>query len=147
MKKELIDLFGLEGLTEESSDTEILDAIKKQVELLKQSENQAKKQVENSVKDIVKQHVQQGRIPQNMVKTYETIGITSGLDALTSVLGSIQPKMRLVDMIKTEGKSGVEGQKDKSKWDLDDYRMYAPNELRDNQNLYNELFEKKYVTK
>jgi len=55
--------------------------------------------------------------------------------------------MRLIDMIKNESKQVVVGQKEKSQWGLDDYRMHAPNELRDNPKLYDELYEKEYGVK
>ena len=147
MKQELIDLFGLSNLTEQSSDTEVIDAIKVQFEALKQNANAGKKQVENSVKDIVRIAVQQNKIPHNMTDTYVNIGMSTGIDSLTSVLGNIQPKMRLIDMIKNESKQVVVGQKEKSQWGLDDYRMHAPNELRDNPKLYDELYEKEYGVK
>jgi len=147
MKKELIDLFGLEGLTELSTDTEVLDAIKAKLEEMKQLAEAGKKQVENNVKSIVKSAVQSGKIQHNMSATYEKIGMTSGLDSLSTILDSINPRMSIVNMIATAKKTDIVGVKNKAQWGLDDYRMHAPNELRDNPKLYDELYEKEYGSK
>jgi ATP-dependent protease ClpP protease subunit len=147
MKKELIDLFGLQGLTEESPDTDVLEAIKQQLETLKQSAEVGKKMVENNVKQTVQAAVQQRKIPQNMVNTYENIGMTTGLDALTSILDSIKPKASILSMITSEKQMDSSSPKNKSQWGLDEYRMHAPNELRDNPKLYDELYEKEYGVK
>ena len=147
MKKELISLFELENLTEESSDTAVIDAIKTKYEHVKQGAESGKKQVENSVKQMVKAAQNAGKIPSNMVETYVKIGMTSGVEVLTSVLNGIKAPLSIMSQMKLELEGKTPEGKTKTDWTLEDYRMHAPNELRDNPKLYDELYDKAFGQK
>lgn len=148
MKKELIEMFGLKGLSEESSDTAVLQGIQNVFDDLNGKVNENN---EMAIKSLVDNAIRENKIYSSMRETYETIGKTSGVDALSAVLSSITNKRPITDLIVGGKGSSNEATasanpaiKNKKDWNLDDYRMYAPNELRDNPTLYDQLIEKEY---
>lgn len=148
MKKELIDAFELTGITEETPDAEFVEAVISKFNGLKQDVDQNR---DNTIKSMLDNAEKEGKIISSLRSTYETVGKTSGIEALTSILSSINVRKPIVQFIKPEAKhqqsnptSTVGINKNKRDWTLDDYRMYAPGELKDNPGLYNQLVEKEY---
>jgi len=89
----------------------------------------------------------EGKITAELRSTFEMVGKTTGIDALSSILGGIVKRPSILSMIKNEpkGEAGTNAMvKSKKDWTLEDYRMYAPKELRDNNKLYGQLVEKQY---
>lgn len=148
MKKELIEMFGLKGLTEESSDTAFLQGIKSLFDDLTGKVNENN---EASIKSLIDNAIKENKIHANMRETYEKIGKTSGVEALSDILSSMQTKRPIVDYI-VGGKGELSEHtdikhpemKNKKDWTIEDYRMYSPKELRDNPDLYKRLADKEY---
>jgi len=146
MKKELIDAMGLTGITEETPDTEFIQAVVNKYNGLKQEVDQDRG---DTIKSMLDDAQKSGKITSNLRETYEAVGKTSGIEALSSILSSIGVRTPIIQMIKTESKHQQSTptstiNKNKRDWTLEDYRMYAPKELRDNTKLYNELVEKEH---
>jgi len=111
MKKELIEAFQLIGVTAESSDTAVLAALQAK---FKVSEDQlavlvaeAKTKKEASIKALLDLAAKDGKITAENRQTFEGIGQTSGIEALTLVLGGMGVKSPIVDRLKPEGKGGA----------------------------------------
>lgn len=145
MKKLLIDTFGLQGVTEESTDEEVLQKL---VELIESLKKEGETNTDAGVSAIVNAALKEGKITANMVSTYKQIGKTSGLTVLSSVLATLKnPVIDLSSLIKAESKTqpiSGSNKNDKTKWTLDDYRKYAPQMLKDNPKLYQELCKQEY---
>lgn len=65
--------------------------------------------------------------------TFQYIGERLGVEVLRGVLDSMHGAVRLSEVINLPD--------DKSRWTLEMYRKYAPDELRDNPTLYKRLVE------
>jgi ATP-dependent protease ClpP protease subunit len=144
MKKLLIDTFKLQGVTEDSTDEEVLAKLMEHIDTIKK---ESETNTDAGVSAMVNAALKDGKITANMVSTYKQIGKTSGLTVLSSVLATLKsPVLDLSSLIKAENKTqSVSGNKnDRTNWGLDDYRKYAPQMLRDNPKLYDELYNKEY---
>lgn len=116
MKKELIDAFGLKGLTAESSDTAVLAALqakfKENEDRLTTLENEAKAKQAASIKALLDGAAKEGKFKAEERATYELIGEKSGVAALTTVLAGMGAKTPIVMRLKPEGKgAGADGEK------------------------------------
>jgi ATP-dependent protease ClpP protease subunit len=140
MKKELIELLRLGGVTEESSDTEVLEKVK---EKFTQLEKDLKKGTEEGINALISNAQKQFKIPVNMAETYREIGRKSGLNVLSSVLESIPVPRSIMSMIKPDSKTAG-FQKDKSQWTLEDYRKHDPKAFERNPKLFDELYKKEF---
>lgn len=146
MKKKLIDKFNLVGVTEESSDDEIIQQLSEKFETLK-------KQTENSTEEIVNSMLLKARqdckITATQEQTYKQIGLKNGISALSEVLNNtnrmpsitatLQAYKQHTPEHKAQGKD-----KDRREWTLEDYRKYAPQELRANPQLYAKLADQEF---
>ena len=145
MKKLLIETFNLQGVTEESTDAEVLAKMGEMVENLKNQNNQETDTTVNAMLDTA---LKAGTITAAMKDTYRTIGKTSGIAVLSSVLSGLkQSSINIASLIKTDAKAQANAsdrRHNRTQWTLEDYRKYAPNELRDNPQLYNDLCKQEY---
>ena len=148
MKKDLIDAFELTGITEETPDAEFVQAVVCKYNALKQKVDE---DLDNTIKSMLDDAQKAGKITSNLRSTYETVGRSSGIEALSSILSGITVRQPIVNQIKPEAKhqqqtpeSSIGINKNKKDWSLDDYRMFAPKELKDNPGLYNQLADKEY---
>lgn len=121
MKKELIEAFGLEGVTAESSDTAVLAALqakfKTQSDRLDALEANAKTQKETAIKNALDAAEKAGKITAATRETYKTIGEASGVEVLNTVLAGIGVKPTIVSQIKPEGNGSATPQAGKDwKW-------------------------------
>ena len=139
MKKELIEKFALEGVTEENSDSEVIDKLLEKFEELKSN---SEKETEEKVEAVIKKAQQKGVTISNY-QMYKQIGLTSGVSVLETVLNNIQP-VNINDMIKNH--VSANGAKSKSEWTLEDYRKNDPGALKDNPKLFDELYKNEYGT-
>ncbi|MDT8346859.1 MAG: ATP-dependent Clp protease proteolytic subunit, partial [Flavobacteriaceae bacterium] len=130
MKKPLIESLNLEGVTEQSSDTAVIQAVQSQIAALRSAVDQEKQarltleknadaQLEAVVEPLLDQAIKQGKITAEQKPTYKTIAKASGIEALNTVLGNISQRSPIVaDMAvgKTSTTSGREG------WDFDKWQ-------------------------
>ncbi|MFV0378339.1 MAG: Clp protease ClpP [Mangrovibacterium sp.] len=126
MKKELIETFGLEGVTAESSDTAVLAALqakfKSQNDRLTALETKAKAEKEAGIKTALDAAEKAGKITAATRPTYQGIGETSGVEALNTVLASIGTKTPIAGFIRAEGGNGANPQASK------DWKWYQAND-------------------
>ncbi len=152
MKKELIEYFKLKGVTEESSDTAVLQLIKDHFEGIKRDLDELEKMLDaenkRAIKSMVSGALKAGKIYSPQCDFYEKLGITSGLDVLSTVLENFIKRPSIASMIVPEARGNYETGSGKGKgknlWTLEDYRKYAPKELGNDSKLYNELVEKEF---
>ncbi len=162
LRARLIDILGLE---EEATDNAIINAVKT---LLKEPSN-AEKEVDEAIKNgliadndrssflamavgnikafrsycngrkdtqkieidtLLKRNMSKV-IPQEQ-HTFRLIGERMGVEILRNLLDSIPYPIKLSHVLNTSNK-------DRSAWTLEDYRRFAPDELRDNPALYKRL--------
>lgn len=162
LRVRLIDILGLE---EDATDNAIVNAVKT---LLKEPSN-AEKEVDEAIKNGLitdndrtsflamasgnikafrayctrRKETQKFEIDtllkRNMSKvlpqeqhTFRQIGERMGVEVLRSLINSIPTPIRLSQVLNVSNK-------DRSAWTLEDYRKFAPDELRDNPTLYKRL--------
>ncbi|GAB6119586.1 head maturation protease, ClpP-related [Dysgonomonas termitidis] len=143
MKKELIDTFDLQGVTEASSDEEVVQALVDKFDAL---EKQVNASAEAQVDALIDAAVDARKITAMQRSKYKDIGLKMGVSTLTGVLGDIKPYVPIRSQIQGKGtpEASVSGIKARGEWTLDDYRKNAPNELRDNPELYKKLVKAQY---
>lgn len=144
MKKLLIDTFKLQGVTEDSTDEEV---IAKLIELIDNLKNQSEQETETTVNAMIEAAVQSRQIFASMADNYKNIGTKRGIAVLSSVLASSKVQTFYISsLIKSENKIyPISGDKsNRTNWTLDEYRKYAPQLLKDNPKLYQELCKKEY---
>ena len=69
-------------------------------------------------------------------ETYKEIGVKVGAKAFTQLLFTLKTPVLLTEVIKKSNETT------RGNWTLDDYRKYAPDELKNNPELYKELLAK-----
>lgn len=145
MKKLLITTYQLQGVTEESTDAEVLAKLSEMIENLKNQNNEATESTVNAMLDTA---LKAGTIQANAADTYRKVGKTSGIAVLSNLLATLKtPVAPLASLIKTDGTpraNASDRRYNRTQWTLEDYRRYAPNELRDNPQLYNDLYKQEY---
>lgn len=113
MKKELIEALQLTGVTAESSDTAIVDAVKAKLAAAENRaanlENAQKEQKKAVIKAALDAAQTAGKITAETRPTYEGIGEASGVEALNTVLAGLGVKPTIMQQIK-----GGKGAGDKS---------------------------------
>ena len=163
MKKPIIEALNLMGVTEQSSDTAVIEAVKKHYES-KESEIQAKLDAEirkrtdleaqfNSEKKAlidaeIANAVTTGKIVASQKETYEKIAQNSGLEVLKTVLGAITARNPITNQIGANGKTDLPvGREnwDFDKWQKEDPRGFEALSKSDPdafKKLYNQKFSK-----
>ncbi|MCF8337902.1 MAG: Clp protease ClpP [Bacteroidales bacterium] len=111
MKKELINAFNLEGLTEESSDTAVIQALQNKFKTtedrLKALEKASTEKKEAEIKARLDKAEKDGKITAETRDKYKSIGDKNGVDVLDTVLQSIgDPKQTTPISTKIEGGKG-----------------------------------------
>lgn len=166
LREQILSLLGLEN---DATDTEILDMLKS---LLKSPENvdndidravlsgyidesqrynframalanraafvsfveTKRKEQEPTIVRLVADAVRKGKLLSNESGIYENIGRHLGVNVLNELLSTLKSAIRPNDMISRNAS--------RSEWTLSDYRKFAPEKLRDNPELYNQLLTK-----
>ena len=143
MKKELIETFELKGVTAESSDEEVIQALVEKFDAL---EKQVNENTESQISALLDSAIKSRKINPMQRNTYVSIGKTTGIAALTAVLNDIRPIPTITSLIQDHkgGIPPVNAPKAKAEWTLEDYRKNAPNELKSNPKLFNELVKREY---
>lgn len=131
MKKELIEAFGLTGVTEQSSDTAIVAALqakfKTNEDRLAALETEAKTKKTAAIKAALDAAQTAGKITAETRPTYEGIGEASGVEVLNTVLAGLGTKSPITSVI-TGGKGNPSGTpSDEKDWNW--YQKNAKAEL------------------
>ena len=109
MKKELIEKFNLQGVTENSSDPEILAKIQEKFSDLETRLTTLESEIKAKATEAVKALLDEAKIEGDLRKTYELIGEMNGIETLVAIL----PKqnhvstVNIASMIKQESKGRV----------------------------------------
>ncbi len=162
MKKAIIAALALSGVTEQSSDTAVIEAVKehyegentKLVADLKK-EKEARLKAEGALKDqkdaeitaLLVDGKAKGKFTADQEATYRTIGETAGIEALTAALSAIPERQTIT------GQMGQKGGPDasKSNWTFDQWQKEDPRGLealaKENPEAFKELFDAKYKGK
>lgn len=116
MKKDLIASLKLEGVTEASSDLEIINAIKNQrteqdAAILKlQAEAEADKT--KSIDDLLEAYVKSEQFTKEQTATYKEVGTAMGIDKMKAMLPALkkpaQANVPLASLVKTTPAGGVD---------------------------------------
>jgi ATP-dependent Clp protease protease subunit len=163
MKKPIIEALSLQGVTEQSSDTAVIEAVKKHFET-KELELQGKLDAEirkrtdleaqfNSEKKAsidaeIANAVTSGKITAAQKETYEKIAQNSGLETLKTVLAAIPARNPITNQIGANGKTDLPvGREnwDFDKWQKEDPRGFEALSKSDPdafKKLYNQKFSK-----
>jgi ATP-dependent protease ClpP protease subunit len=125
MKKELIEAFNLQGLTEESSETAVIAALqnkfKNTEDRLNALEAEAKTKQKNAIKSKLDKAEKDGLITSETREKYQAIGEKNGVDVLETVLENMGGKKEpIVNRIQ----GGKGGGQDSSK----DWKWYQEND-------------------
>lgn len=153
-KAELIQALGLKGVTADSSDTAIINAIKEQKEealakatkaegelqSFKDADKTAKKNVVIAVVDTA---VKEGKIKAEQKETFIGIGNTSGIEALNIAFAAMSGRKTIVSQINGGG-SETQG---KENWDWDKWQTEDSKGLEAMEKTNLEGFKVLYKTK
>lgn len=156
MKKLLIAALGLMSVTEESSDTAVVEAVKglltaketelnKQINDLKTAKDKAEGELANQKKETIATMLAGANLTDEEKKTYESIGMTSGIEALQTVLAkSNKPQAPNITGV-IQGKTAQGGRAD---WDFDKWQKEDPQGLevmaKTDPEAFQILFNQKY---
>jgi len=140
MKKEIIEALGLSGVTVESSDTAVIQAVKehydaklKDLQTKLENEQKAKQAFEKIVNEQKEAKINallaplKGKITKEQEQTYRDIAETSGVQALETVLGTVKPHQPLNKIV--GGKSGKDVFAGRDNWDWDKWQKEDPRGL------------------
>jgi ATP-dependent protease ClpP protease subunit len=86
MKKELIEKFNLQGVTEDSSETDILAKMQEKFSKLENKATALESEAKAKTTAAIKTILDNANISGDLRKTYEKIGETSGVEALAAIL-------------------------------------------------------------
>jgi ATP-dependent Clp endopeptidase proteolytic subunit ClpP len=157
MKQLIITALALAAVTNESSDTAVMAAVNEKFKNLEdelKKANEAKTTAEASlvtfkekqVNDLVEAYAKKAKLSQEKKEVYATIGKTSGMEALMSIMGDVpaQGAPGIGNMIQSQKPANDA----RANWDWEKYQKEDPRGLEtlatENPEAYNELFNAKY---
>lgn len=153
-KEGLIQKFGLTGVTAQSTDKEIEDAIQVKLDAEKQRADNAEAAIRDANKkritDTVNAAAKAGKISAEQAATFVAIGEKSGIEALETVLGGMKPALSLVEATRggatnqTGAASGISASWGWEQWQKEDPRgleAMAKNEPEKFEALYKAAFK------
>ncbi|MBN2669979.1 MAG: ATP-dependent Clp protease proteolytic subunit [Bacteroidales bacterium] len=160
MKQALIEAFKLQGVTAESSDTVVLEAMRTVVTGLKNKvtdketeltalQDKEKANMEASINSAVSAAITAGKISEAQKETYVSIGKTSGLQALSNVFENMQGRQSLHGKVTTPSGGSVAGIPEARKeWTWDKWQTEDPRGLEalaeSNKEAFEALGKRKY---
>lgn len=163
MKKPLIEALNLMGVTEASSDTAVIEAVKKHFEgkvsevqskldeeIKKNADLQAKVNLEKkaAIDSEINAAVTAGKITADKKPTYEAIAQASGLEALKTVLAAIPARNSITSQIQGGGGSGGAQPVGRENWDFDKWQKEDPRGLealaKDDPEAFKTLYNQKF---
>ena len=97
------------------------------------------------ITDLVNNAISEGRITESQRKDFTEMA-KANFDSTKRVINGLAKPKDLFASLKTgiENNAGETKEKDKSQWKLDDYRKHAPNELKENPELYKQLLKEEF---
>ncbi|MDR1173117.1 MAG: HK97 family phage prohead protease [Bacteroidales bacterium] len=96
----------------------------------------------------MRESIQKGRISAGQFDTRQLREFAaSDFQMFKRVVESIPERVFLKDLIRLSANKPVSNKADRNTWTLRDYRKYAPQELRNNPQLYAELVDRTYFEK
>lgn len=158
MEQSSIDLLGLTGVTPQSSETSIVQAIMASKDAYKSKYEQEKTarenleaginaQKESKITALLEEAVSSGKITAQQRTVYENIGKTSGVEALETVLAGLNQRTPIVSLI-PGGKGAATSTTLKAGWNWDQYQKEDPRALEamktDNLDAFKALFKAKF---
>lgn len=137
-KQQLIDRFGLTGVTAQSSDEEVQAAIDSKI---KAGEQQAENLRKQQIKSCIDKAVAEKKIKEENRATYEAIGEKSGIETLEKVFADIRVMPESITS-RINGKGG--NPSDRADWDWEKWQQNDPRGLEALQSNDPEAFNKLY---
>lgn len=154
MKQLLITAFALQ-LTEQSSDTAVVGALKDKFKALEDdlktaqaSKTEAENQLQEYESKRIEAMIKEAHIPEEQKEIYQKIGKTSGVEALAEVLKDKQKPQapNLSAMVQAGGSNAVASGREN--WDFDTWQKEDPQGLeklsQEDKEKFQELFNAKY---
>jgi len=92
------------------------------------------KELQNLILGELSQAMKERKLTFQSGEILKNIGIKIGLPALKEYISTLPPQMLIKDLINENNT--------KKNWGLNEYRKYAPEELRENPQLYSDLIER-----
>lgn len=150
-KKAMIARYSLTGVTEESTDEQILAALDAKMKSEKDTATQAAAEANKKViSQIVAQAVTDKLITDKQVPEYEAHGEKLGADSLKAILANMKPYQPVAGMIQGKGKeaSSSAAATDRSGWSWDEYQENEPRALeamaKSDPESFKALYKAKY---
>lgn len=141
MKKPIIEALGLQGVNEQSSDTAVIEAVKKHYEA-KNTETQTKLDAEIAKRVAAEQKLadqgkaaitaeleaakKAGKITAEQEATYQAIGTASGIEALKTVLAAIPARNPITAQINSADGKNNPSALGRENWDFDKWQKEDP---------------------
>lgn len=159
MKKLLIEALALTMVTEHSSDTAVIDAVKQAIEAknkqlqtdltaaqqkLKDLEEKVAAENKAAIDAEIKAAKDAGKITAEQIPTYEGIATASGVDALKTVLAAIPARKSIIGQVHTGKNTAPAGRED---WDWDKWQKEDPKGFEAKAAAEPEWFQEMYNQK
>lgn len=125
-KKAMIARYGLTGVTDESTDEQVLAALDAKMKADKDAAAAASRQV---IAGIVAQAVADKKINDKQVATFTARGEKLGADELRALFADMQAYTPVADHIKGKGADGKAASDDRKNWKWNDYQEKDPEAL------------------
>ncbi|MDD1617226.1 MAG: hypothetical protein LUQ28_12250, partial [Methylococcaceae bacterium] len=160
MKKPIIEALGLQGVTADSSDTAIIDAVRNHYEgKITKAEGDLKiandkaiaaeakleEQSKAAITAVIIEAKKAGKITQDQVATYEGIAETSGIEALNVVLGAIPARQSITGQM--QGNAANNAAVGREAWTFDQWQKEDPKGLEAMANQESEKFTQLFNAK
>ena len=143
-KKSLIAKFGLSGLTEQSTDAEIEDAIQSK---LNASDAKVKEMQSQQIKAAIDAAVSAKKVNEAQRKNLEAFAEVKGIDALSDLIKGMNATQPIFTQINTS----IKGGENRSDWDWEKWQKEDPRGLEklkeENAEMFNALYLAKYGNK
>lgn len=148
MKQPLIDALSLAGVTAQSSDTAILQAVQEKLQAVEAERDNLQNQLNNQVKDQVEAllNANKDSFKEDKREVYQKIGETQGIEALTTVLNALGAKStppKISNLITNKGEKAPNAD-----WNYEDWMEKDPEGLEkmseEEPEKYNDLVNKQY---
>lgn len=137
LKQSIIAMLGLDS---KATDEEILKEVETLLNVKKDAEDQKEEQIQQELQLALGSR----KIDHSTLPHFQKL-LRSDFMAGKAILDSLQGKKSIFEQIVAPGstQSNLSKQhKPKTQWDLNDYRKFAPNELKNNPRLYKDLIDK-----
>jgi ATP-dependent Clp endopeptidase proteolytic subunit ClpP len=143
MKLQLIQALALVGVSAESSDTAVIEAVKNHIQQKEQklsadlqtektkredAEGKLKAQTESTVNALIAEADKTQKFSDSEKETYKNIGLTAGVESLQTVLAKLTPtqKRNPISQQFNAGKDSQEFSAERDNWDFDKWQKEDP---------------------